>query len=235
MYITNTPLEHAELHVVSGGQSRVVNTMPRFPATGCESRPACEHFSLRFTYSPNGAYVSLVGNIGRPSFRLWTSDGKLLKSIDIASVNDYTANPSMSVWSGNALYWRDARGVEMWRDGTESLVLPGVAWIGPQASPGGGYVLFQTRDSSGTAHIAVLDTASGKTKELKASRSAPHFLNSHLIWYREERACVSGDPFPCGPDSTTIETGKTYILDLLDNTESESVIAEVFDVWPRAA
>ena len=71
--------------------------------------------------------------------------------------------------------------------------------------------------------------------EIVKSRSGPRFLNSHLIWYVEERPCVSGDSYPCGPESTTIETGKTYIYDLQDNTETESVIAAVFDVWPHGA
>jgi hypothetical protein len=177
----------------------------------------------------------MVTNFGGPALRVWTSDGDLVISKDTSSVNDYLANPSMSVWSGSALYWRDAKGVEVWRDGSESLLLPGVAWINPHGSPGGGQIVFQTRDVLGTAHVYLLDTSAGKTRELKSSRSAPAFLNARLIWYREERPCVSGDPHPCGPESTTIETGTNYVYDLQDNTESESIIAAVFDVWPRAA
>jgi hypothetical protein len=79
-----------------------------------------------------------------------------------------------------------------------------------------------------------LDTTSGKARELKSSRSEPAFLNAHLIWYREERPCRSGDGWPCGVEST-VASGKTFIYDLQDNTETESVIDYVFDVWPHAA
>jgi hypothetical protein len=234
-YISNTAMEHSELHLVGGGQNRVVASMGGFPLTGCETRWGCEHFSVQFSYSPNGSYISLVSNIGGPAFRLWTSDGKLLKAAEIASVNDNQANPSSAVWSGTALYWRDAKGVEMWRDGAEALVLPGMNWITPMGSPGGGQIVFQTRDGSGTAHINLLDTRSGKFRELVRSRSGPIYLNSHLIWYVEERSCVPDGFSTCSPESKTIETGRTFIYDLQDNTETESVIAAVFDVWPHGA
>jgi hypothetical protein len=34
---------------------------------------------------------------------------------------------------------------------------------------------------------------------------------------------------------TTITTGKTYIYDLQTGTETESIITQVFDVWPHPA
>jgi hypothetical protein len=139
----------------------------------------------------------------------------------------------MAVWSGNTLYWRDGKGVEMWRDGAESLVLPDVAWIAPSASSRGGQIVYVARDS-GVPAVYILDTASGKARVLKKSRSGATFLNSHLIWYRDERGCVSGDGYPCG-DRPTIPSGKTYIYDLDDKTETESIIAAVADVWPHAA
>jgi hypothetical protein len=223
--------QQSELHFVSAGENRVVGSLPRWGASGCESRMCAERFGGGFSYSPNGTYVSFVLDIAGQVFRIWSSDGTVLKSIEATGV----ATPKMPVWSGNAFYWRDEKGVEVWRDGVQSLLLPGLAWIHPNASPAGGQILFQSRDSAGTAHVDLLDTSTGKVREIVKSRSGPRFLNSHLIWYVEERPCVSGDSYPCGPESTTIETGKTYIYDLQDNTETESVIAAVFDVWPHGA
>jgi hypothetical protein len=141
----------------------------------------------------------------------------------------------MSVWSGDALYFRDAAGVEMWRAGAQSLLLAGVAWIRPKASPAGGQIVYEIRDSAGVAHVVILDTRTGETREIAKSRSEPAFLSSHLIWYRGERPCVSGDPPPCGSGITNTDTGKTYIYDLQDGSESQSDITAVFDVWPHPA
>ncbi len=191
---------------------------------------ACaDTWDRKLLFSPNGAYVSLVQNIVQPIFRVWSSDGKVIKSLD--------GDPAtMSVWSGTGLYWRTDKGVVRWLEGSESLVLPGVAWIRPHGSPGGGQIIYETRDSGGgTAHVLLFDTASAKVRELATSRSEPFFLNSHLIWYKQERPCASGDPLPCGAGATPIETGKTFVYDLEDNTETESVIAGVFDAWPRGA
>jgi hypothetical protein len=219
-----------DLHVVTGGQDRALSSMTGNVITGCESPACAETIFVRLAYSPNGKYISYVQTWGGPVFRLWQSDGTLIKSIDSrGGLSPLT--PSMAVWSGNSLYWRDGKGVAMWRDGAESAVLPDVAWIAPSASPGGGKIVYTARDA-GLPVVYILDTASGQARELKKSRSGAAFLNSHLIWYREERGCASGDPYPCG-DRPTIPSGKTYIYDLDDRTETESIIAAVADVWPR--
>jgi hypothetical protein len=230
-YFSSAP-KQSHLHLVTAGRNRVADVLPQVGASGCESRMCAERFGGGFTYAPSGAYISLVRDLAGQVFRIWDSEGKLLKSIQATTESE---TPRMPVWSGDTFYWRDDKGVEMWRGGIQSLLFPGLAWIHPNASPGGGQVVFQTRDSAGVAHVNLLDTGAGKIRELVKSRSGPRYLNAHLIWYVEERPCVSGDPHPCGPESTTIETGKTYIYDLQDNTETESVIAAVFDVWPHAA
>jgi hypothetical protein len=142
------------------------------------------------------------------------------------------SNATMSVWSGNALYWRDDKGVEMWRDGSQSLVLPGVSWIRPHASPAGGQIVYETRDANySTAHVFLLDTATGQTRQLAQSRSEPAFLDSHDVWYMGERPCASSDPCVVGP---TIAT-RPYIYDLQSGTEYQSIITTVWDVWPHPA
>jgi len=141
----------------------------------------------------------------------------------------------MSVWSGEVLYYRDAAGVEAWRDGVQTLVLPGVAWIRPKASPTGGAIVYEARDSSGAPDVYLLDTASGSVRVIARSRSEPAFLTNRYIWWQGERPCVASDPYPCGSVFKSLPSGKTYIYDLQDGTETESVITAVADVWPHAA
>jgi hypothetical protein len=199
------------------------------PAVGCESQycSGTDTWDFRLSYSPNGAYISLVTSIANVSvFRIWTSNGTLLKSSNSQS-------PFMSAWSSNGLYFRDASGVQVWNAGVTSPVLPGVAWITPKASPGGGQIVYATRDSQGFHHTFVLETATKITRELKKARSAPVFITSRYIWYQGERSCVAADQ--CPPGWTVVASGKTYIYDLLTGTETESIITGVIDVWPHAA
>jgi hypothetical protein len=225
----NNPSDHTEqLHVLTGGSNRVLGTAPaQYFGTGCESQSCADTWDVKLLYSPNGAYISFVQMLPVAAFRLWTSAGRVLKSVDGGSA-------TMSVWSGDTLYWRDTKGVEIWRNGNEQLLLAGVSWISPHASPAGGQIVYETRDDgSGTAHIYLLDTALGRVRELASSRSYPAFLNSHLIWYEGERPCPVSDPH-CAVGPTTA-TGKTYIYDLKDGTETVSRITSVFDVWPHPA
>jgi hypothetical protein len=219
-----------ELLLMRDGRSAHLSSISLPYESGCLPRLCTDKGEFKLLFSPNGAFLSLVQSTVEPTvFRLWTSDGKLIKSLDGSSA-------TMAVWSGNALYWRTDNGVVRWLDGKESVVLPGVAWVRPHGSPAGGQIVYETRDSIvGTAHIFMFDTASGKVREIAASRSEPFFLNPHLIWYKEERPCAFDERYPCGAEATTIETGKTYIYDLLDKTETESVIDKVFDTWPHSA
>jgi hypothetical protein len=140
----------------------------------------------------------------------------------------------MSIWSGSALYFRDAKGVEVWRDGGVSLFLPGVQWIRPKASARGGHIVYEARDASGSAHVFVVDTASGRSIDLGGKgRAEPAFLTDRYVWYQAEPACVAAQT--CEPLFPGVATGQTYIYDLSDQTESSSVITSVLDVWPHAA
>jgi len=235
-YVTDLQTyQGSELHIVSGGQNRVASSMPGLPVGGCEQWDCADRLDLRLLYSPNGAYISLVQSWSGPVFRVWASDGTLIKSID-SGLTDSRAFPSMSVWSGTGLYFRDAQGVEVWRDGNQSLVLPLVAWIRPKASPAGGQIVYMERDAFGEARVSLLDTTTNKVREVARSRSEPAFLTSRYIWYQGERPCVAGDLYPCnGGGAPTTPTGKTYIYDLQAGTETESIIAKVWDVWPHPA
>jgi hypothetical protein len=183
-------------------------------------------FQLHF--SPDGTLISLViKTFSGTVFRIWSADGKLLEMDD-----SYGA--TMSAWSGKALYLRDAKGVSVWRNESISTFLAGVAWIRPSASPGGAMIVYSVRDSAGWAHTYVVDTATGRARELKNARTSAVFLTSRYIWYQGERDCQPEDQCGASPAIHPL-SGKSYIYDLQDGTETESVITSVADVWPHAA
>lgn len=224
-FVTNIDTA-TQVRVAADGQDRLIGSLPVLtPTNACVYLACAGESDFRLLYSPDGANVSLVQNLGGPSLRVWSSGGKVLVGSDSES-------NLMSAWSGSSLYFRDDKGVEVWHAGSQSLLLPGVAWVRPKASPAGGQIVFATRDDAGVGHIQILDTATGKTREIARSRSEPAFLNSHLIWYQEERPSTSAEAPTAGK---AVPTGKTYIFDLQDNSESESLIASVYDVWPHPA
>ena len=224
----------SQLHLIANGRNEVVAAMPSVP-WGVDCAGNCADFvDSRLLYSQNGNYVSLVQNWGGPILRIWTSAGKLLKSIDGGGIAG-SKLPTMSVWSGNTLYYRDAKGVESWSEGVEKTVLPGVSWIRPTASAAGGSIVYEVRDAAGTPNVYLLDTATGTARLLARSRSEPAFLTGRYVWWQQERPCISSDPYPCGTVFTSVPTRRTFVYDLQDQTETESLIDAVFDVWPHPA
>jgi hypothetical protein len=218
------------VHQLAAGRDRVFGSVPPTPAVGCEQVASCfgeDTWDFSLSYSRDGAFTSFVTSVADVSaFRLWASSGKLVKSSNSQS-------PFMTAWSGNSLYFRDAKGVEVWRAGVVSPFLPGAAWIRPHASPGGGQIVYQTRDAQRWSHTYVVDTVSGRVRDLGKAHAEPVFLTSRFIWYEGERACVAADG--CGTRVAGVPSGKTYIYDLQDGTETESVITRVMDIWPHAA
>ena len=231
VYTIYTSPEKGTVHQRNAGQDQVLGSVPGGGGGGCESVAGCAIANLldfRLLYSPDGTHISLVTTgFSGSSFRVWSSSGTLLKSSD-------AYGPTMSVWSGASLYFRDLKGVEVWRDGVVSPLLPGVLWIKPQGSPAGGQIVYTARDSGGWGHIYVVETTTRQVREIKSHRSNAVFLTSRYIWYQGERACVAADA--CGATPPWHPgSGKTYIYDLQDGTETESVITSVSDVWPHAA
>jgi hypothetical protein len=232
VYLTST-LTGTTVHQLTAGRDRVLASLPALGVGGCEVAPCpgpfqnpADNWDFRVSYSPDGAFISVVQSGIRSFFRVWTAEGQVLNSSD-------SQVTSMSVWSGVGFYFRDSKGVEVWRNGVTSTFLPGVAWIRPKASPGGGQIVYEARDAKGSAHVFVVDTASGKIRDLGKGRTEPAFLTSRYIWYQAEPACVAART--CEPSFPGVATGKTYIYDLLDGTETESIITSVADVWPHAA
>ena len=216
----------SELHLVTAGQDRKVSSMPAILG-GCETQSCAYGSDFRLSYSPDGRYISLMQSFGGPNFRLWTSDGKLLDS------NPPGSGYRMSAWSGSSLYFVDANGVAVWRDRVISSFLPRVSWIRPKASPSGGQIVYAAFDKSGWTHIYVVDTNTTKVRELKQARREPVFLTSRYVWYQGERACTAADV--CDSSLPVTASGKTYIYDLRDGIESESIITSAADVWPHGA
>jgi hypothetical protein len=230
VYLSQTTSGIDALHQITAGKDRVLGPMPAGGVGGCETIEGCaiaNSIDFRLAYSPDGATISLVSSgFGKSVFRVLSLDGKLLKSND-------ELGATMSTWSGDALYYRDGAGVHVWRAGADSMFLPGVTWIGPNASPGGGKIAYATRDIRGWAHTYIVDTTTRIVRELKSARTQPFFLTSRYVWYQGERECVPADG--CGPNPPFHPlSGKTYIYDLQGGTETESIITSVADVWPHA-
>ncbi len=220
------------VHQLRAGQDQVLGSVPAGGCGDCQTISNCAIFAnsldFRLLYSPDGSLISLVTTgLGTSSIRLWSSDGKVLESSD-------AQGSTMSAWSGPSLYFRDAKGVEVWREGVVAPFLAGVAWIKPRASSDAGQIVYTVRDSRGWGHIRIVDTATGKVSELKADRTDAVFLTSRFIWYQGERACTAAEDCGSHPPFHPL-SGKTYIYDLQTGTETESIITSVADVWPHPA
>jgi hypothetical protein len=206
-----------------------VGHVPAIPIVGCETIAGCsgaDTWQWGLSYSPQGSYVSFVGNIANVSvFRVWASDGTLRSS------NDSQA-PSWLAWSGDSLYYRDANGVEVWRGGAVSTFVPNLAWIRPSGSAGGGQIAYETRDAQGWHQLNVLDTSTKAVRVLSQGRTNATFLTPRYLWSMGERFC--GPSEGCDARSSATLSGKTYIYDLQTGTETESIITDVADVWPHA-
>jgi hypothetical protein len=222
--LTIAYLDRTTLHLVSGGEDHVAaGSFAGLPEVfGCESQTCGDSWDFVFTYSPDGRFISWAQNV-TDVFRVWTSDGRDVTP-EVASL------PFMTVWSGSGLYFRDAKGVEVYRDGAVSTFLPGVAWMFPDASADG-KIAYETRDAKGITHVFVVDAHTAKVRELASLRSRPIFLSSRYVWYQGERLCTAQESGLC----TTTFSEKTYIYDLQTGVEYDSIITQVYDVWPHAA
>jgi hypothetical protein len=218
-------------HLVTNGSDRVIGTAPVWCHCGGEG--GADIFDFRVGFSTDGSYVFLAENTV-PASGEKTGNDFQIRRVDGALVTEMKPSPpdlvTMGVWSGDSLYFRDTRGVEVWTNGTIRPFLPGVAWVRPKANPAGGEITYFARGSDGLGHVYVVSTASGLVTELtKAARIEPIFLSPRYIWYQGERLCTSSDSCPF---ANTLLTGVDYIYDRQTGTESVSRITYVYDVWP---
>jgi hypothetical protein len=222
-YLTSGFGTKMQLHLVSRGKDRLVSSMPGLPSVfGCESQTCGDGWDFHLSYSPDGRFITWAQNI-TGVFRMWTASG--------VDVTPKTAFIQKTIWSGSGFFFQDSKGIEVLRSGVVTSFLPGVSWIRPKASPGGGQIVYETRDSAGVARVYVVDTGTAKVRGLGAWRAEPAFLTSRFIWDQGERPCATNE---CVSGSA-IGSGHTYIYDLLTGTETESIIDQVLDTWPDPA
>jgi len=231
VYLTPTDFTGVEVHQVKANADRVLATLPRIAVGGCEVAPCPGPFQnpgdmwdFRLAYSPDGNYISVVQSGITSYLRILTADGKQVAATD-------SQGSTMSVWSGNSLYFRDSVGVEVWRDGAFSTVLRGVSWIRPKASSDRRFIVYEARQL-GAANVFIFDTTTGQVRALGAG-SEPAFLTSGYVWFESEPPCVPSGT--CQAGFPGIAVGKTYIYDMEAGTKSESAITSVLDIWPHAA
>jgi hypothetical protein len=227
------PPWYMDWHLVAGGADRVIGRA----AGSCHCDGDRDvHFSFDVAFSPDGRYVSLVEDIpGGTDMQVRRLDGTLVTEIGSNAPNPGSQEfTTLGVWDGNRLFFRDSKGVEAWRDGSVASVLIGTAWTASVASPAGGQIVFALEDADGLHHPSVLDTKTGTVRALSSHAGYGFaYLGPRYLWYAGERRCVVADrcPYVTG----NLPTGKTYILDLVTGTESESRITQVLDVWPHGS
>jgi len=209
-----------ELHLVRQGQDGILTTLPGVPGRGVSG----DNDDVFLGFSPGGKYLALETTFTGPSQVRAAADGSLVMALP--------QGITMAVWAGDILFYRDQAGVHRWEvGGTSRLVLPGVSWIRPRASPDGKWIVYSVRDSTGLHRVNVYNLTSGSGFPISSGgRVDGIFLSPTVLWEREERLCTANDS--CGM-SQTVWTGTTFVYDLASRQETRSTITGVADVWPR--
>ena len=177
------------------------------------------HYSFGLAFSPDGRYVSMVEDIpGGTDMQVRRLDGSLVTEIGSQALDrapkDFT---TLGVWDGDGLYFRDSKGVEVWRNGSVTSVLAGVPWTASAASPAGGQIVFAVEGADHLHRPSLLDATTGRVSALATHPGVGfRYLGSRYLWYAGERRCVSTDN--CVFADSNVLTGTTYILDLVAGT-----------------
>ncbi|HEY8813822.1 MAG TPA: hypothetical protein VIP57_01775 [Candidatus Dormibacteraeota bacterium] len=183
-------------------------------------------------FSADGQYVALEQTFsgtsaGAPAFQVVRlSDHRLVYS---------RRDGTMATWSGSGarLYFRTIAGVESWDPAAGvQLVVPGLVWIHPWPSADGLRIVYTVADGTGNHQVDYLrltgEPVAGIVPSVHAGTTAV-FLNSTLIWYAEEALCT---PNQCGLGGPPL-TGRTFLDDLVTQSERPSIDVSVFDSWPH--
>jgi hypothetical protein len=111
------------------------------------------------------------------------------------------------------------------------VVVPqGLKWIHPWPSADGKRIAYEDINGEGNHFAGYVRVSDQQAFRLSPQpRVNPAFLNSTLLWYAEETVCSA--QYPCTPEPR--QTGRTYIYDLVAQTESISIITSVLDSWPH--
>jgi hypothetical protein len=137
--------------------------------------------------------------------------------------------PMMALWSPTTetLYYRRSGDIWNWNEGLDpQLFLAAVAWVQPTISADGTHLAYSVLRPDGVLHdVYLVDlVAGGSPKKIGAGpRKVPSFVNSTQLYFRSE-----GDDHGC----VGAELEKPLIYNILDGSESPSVIDGVLAAWP---
>jgi hypothetical protein len=212
-------------HLATPSGDKVLTTLAPVPGRGVNADEDDNFLS----FSPDGQYFALVQTFrgggtgaGAPDQVRKASDGSLVYS---------TSGMTMGVWASvpSRLFFRDSGGaVHRWDAGSGQTSMLPLHWIRPRASPDGRWVGYTIRTTSGLGAVGFYSVQSnGVSITTPAGRSGARFLTNDLVWYVEERACVTclgGQPTP---------TGVTYIYSITGAAEVVSRLSAVYDTWPH--
>lgn len=138
-------------------------------------------------------------------------------------------DPMMALWSptSETLYYRQSGDIWNWNEGSDpQLFLAGVAWVQPTISADGTHLAYSVLRPDGVLHdVYLVDlVAGGSPQKIGAGpRKVPSFVNATQLYFRSE-----GDDHGC----VGAEFEKPLIYNILDGSESPSVIDGVVAAWP---
>jgi hypothetical protein len=137
--------------------------------------------------------------------------------------------PMMALWSPTTetLYYRQSGDIWNWNEGSDpQLFLAGAPWVQPTISADGTHLAYSVLRPDGVLHdVYLVDLASGGSPQKIGAgpRKVPSFVNSTQLYFRsegEDHGCVGA------------EQEKPLIYNILDGSESPSVIDGVLAAWP---
>jgi len=215
-------------HLLSAAGDVTLSSLGQIP--GRDASPDSDDAMTGF--SADGQYVALENT--------FTGAGMTAAPFQIVRLSDHKLvysrrDGSMATWTGSGahLYFRTVAGVESWdpKAGVQ-VVAPGLSWIHPWPSADGLRIVYTVADGTGNHQVGYLRLTDPPTVVFGPflhPGTAAVFLNSTLVWYAEEASCAQTQ---CGIGGPPL-TGRTFLDDLVVQTERPSVDIAVFDSWPH--
>jgi hypothetical protein len=136
--------------------------------------------------------------------------------------------PRMAIWSpvSDQLYYEQQGNLWTWTPAAgASQLKSGVRWIDPAISPDGKRIVYAVRGANGLSIVHLMDAAIGADLGTLSTdaRARPFFLTNDLVWLKgDERGCTVNQP-------------STFVYDLRDQTETQSILDQVWATWPSTS
>jgi hypothetical protein len=139
------------------------------------------------------------------------------------------AQPATALWSpiSETLFYHQGEDVWTWSPGSNpKRFLAGVNWLHPTITPDGANLAYSVARPDGSHDVYLVDLAHGGSPQVigKGARNDPVFLNSTQLWYMTEV-----------PQGCTGPGGKPLIYNVVDGSESPSIVDYVLGVWPATS